>query len=156
MTQVSVRLFFVAALAVIFLLLTPHVSLAQKRAAKSKKEVTAGGHRIVFQLVTADTLSHKGLMRQLNNVLNEAPDAKIEVVCHGPGLDMLVGKKTVVGKQLTELTSRGVVFQACENTLKERKIDRADVLPLAGFVRAGIIHIVEKQEQGWSYIKAGM
>jgi intracellular sulfur oxidation DsrE/DsrF family protein len=29
------------------------------------------------------------------------------------------------------------------------------VLPQAGYVKAGIIRIVERQEQGWSYIKAG-
>ena len=32
---------------------------------------------------------------------------------------------------------------------------RAKVLAEAGHVKAGIIHIVERQEDGWSYIKAG-
>jgi intracellular sulfur oxidation DsrE/DsrF family protein len=29
------------------------------------------------------------------------------------------------------------------------------IIPEAGFVKAGIIEIVTKQEQGWSYIKSG-
>jgi uncharacterized protein len=47
------------------------------------------------------------------------------------------------------------VFLACENTIAERKLDRSKIIPEAGFVKAGIIHIVERQEDGWSYIKAG-
>jgi intracellular sulfur oxidation DsrE/DsrF family protein len=47
------------------------------------------------------------------------------------------------------------VFLACENTIKEKQLDRTKVLPEAGYVAAGIIHIVVRQEEGWSYIKAG-
>jgi intracellular sulfur oxidation DsrE/DsrF family protein len=34
-------------------------------------------------------------------------------------------------------------------------LDPSKVLTEAGHVKAGIIHIVERQEDGWSYIKAG-
>ena len=47
------------------------------------------------------------------------------------------------------------MFLACENTIKERNLDRTKVIAEAGYVKAGIIHIVERQEDGWSYIKAG-
>lgn len=51
-------------------------------------------HKIVFQPLRDDTLVHKGLMKQLNNVLTAAPNTKIEVVCHGPGINLLVTDKT--------------------------------------------------------------
>ena len=60
------------------------------KAGKNKSKDTV--HKIVFQLTTNDTMAHKSLMKQLNNITSVAPSTKIEVVCHGPGLDMLVTK----------------------------------------------------------------
>ena len=112
-------------------------------------------HKIVFQLSTDDTLAHKALMKQLNNITSVAPDTKIEVVCHGPGLNMLINSKTTVLPKIQELQKRDIQFVACEFSIKERNVDRATIIQEAGFVKAGIIEIVEKQEAGWSYIKSG-
>jgi len=112
-------------------------------------------HRIVMQLTSGDTLVHKGLMRQLRNLKEAAPTAQVEVVCHGPGLDMLMGDRSIVASKVKEFAAQGIVFLACENTIKERNLDRSKVMPEAGYVKAGIIHIVERQEKDWSYIKAG-
>ena len=112
-------------------------------------------HKIVFQLSTDDTLAHKALMKQLHNITSVAPDTKIEVVCHGPGLNMLINSKTTVLPKIRELQKRDIQFVACEFSIKERNVDRATIIQEAGFVKAGIIEIVEKQEAGWSYIKSG-
>ncbi len=112
-------------------------------------------HRIVMQLTSGDTLVHKNLMKQFKNMLEAAPTAQIEVVCHGPGMDMLMGDRSIVAGKVKEFAAKGVVFMACDNTIRERQLDPAKVLPEAGHVKAGIIHIVERQEDGWSYIKAG-
>lgn len=112
-------------------------------------------HRIVFQLVSGDTLAHKQLMKQLNNIKSVAPTTQMEVVCHGPGLDMLVAEKTMVADKIKKLTESGVVFNACEFSMTERKVEKSALIKEAGLVPAGIIEIVTRQEQGWSYIKAG-
>jgi len=112
-------------------------------------------HRIVMQLTSGDTLVHKNLMKQFRNMKEASPTLQLEVVCHGPGMDMLMGDRSVVREKVTEFAGKGIVFLACENTIAERKLDRSKVLPEAGYVKAGIIHIVERQEDGWSYIKAG-
>ena len=112
-------------------------------------------HKIVFQLASDDSVVHKGLMKQLNNVLTAAPDAKIEVVCHGPGIYMLIKDKNTVHDKIQELKTRGIVFAACENTLKDRNISKDKVIAEAVFVPSALIEIITKQEQGWSYIKAG-
>jgi intracellular sulfur oxidation DsrE/DsrF family protein len=39
--------------------------------------------------------------------------------------------------------------------MSERNVPREDILDEAGFVKAGIVHIVKKQKEGWNYIKAG-
>jgi len=112
-------------------------------------------HRIIFQMNTADTLAHKQLMKQLSNISSVAPGTQMEVVCHGPGLDMLVTDKTLVADKIKVHSKSGVVFYACEFSLKERNVEKSRILSDAGFVPAGIVEIVAKQELGWSYIKAG-
>ena len=136
----------------------------EKTNAKNVKQVCAadepgnkkpGVHKIVFQLSIDDTLAHKALMKQLTNIITVSPDTKIEVVCHGPGLNMLTDAKTTVLPKIKELTEKGILFVACEFSLKERNVDKSAILKEAGFVKAGIIEIVTKQEEGWSYIKSG-
>lgn len=133
-------------LLVLFAFLLASVSFAQDSARQ---------HRIIMQLTSGDTLVQKGLMRQLKNMKEAAPSMKLEVVCHGPGMDLLLSDRSIVQPKITEFAGKGVVFLACENTIKERNLDRTKVIAEAGYVRAGIIHIVERQEDGWSYIKAG-
>jgi intracellular sulfur oxidation DsrE/DsrF family protein len=115
----------------------------------------AAEHRIIFQLTSGDTTSHKQLMKQLNNILTVSPTTQIEIVCHGAGLDMLVNGKTIVADKIKNFSEKGVVFNACEFSMKERKVEREKILTSCRFVEAGIIEIVSKQEKGWSYIKAG-
>jgi intracellular sulfur oxidation DsrE/DsrF family protein len=128
------------------LLLYTGISLAQN----------ATPHKIIFQLVTGDTTSHKVLMKQFGNILTVAPGTKIEVVCHGPGIEMMMKEKSIVIDKIAAFREKGVVFNVCEFSLKERKVEKTKLIEQATYVPAGILEIVEKQEQGWSYIKAGL
>ena len=131
------------------------VALTFSLFAQSKTPSAGTIHKIVFQLSSEDTLVHKALMRQLNNVLTAAPNAKMEVVCHGPGINLLVSGKTVVLDKIQLLRAKGVTFEACENTLKEKNIPKDHIIAGAGFVPSALVEIVTRQEEGWSYIKAG-
>lgn len=119
------------------------------------EKANAPEHKIIFQLTTGDTTAHKQLIKQFNNILSVSPSTQIEVVCHGAGLDMLVSGKTIVQEKISNLAKRGVVFNACEFSIKERQVDKTKIIAEAGYVAAGIVEIVSKQEKGWSYIKAG-
>lgn len=124
-------------------------------AQNESSDVDMAEHKIVFQLTSGDTNVHKMLVRQLGNVLTAAPNSKIEVVCHGPGITMLTTRQTIVHPKVSELKGKGIDFVVCENTLKEKKVTKEEIIPEAAFVKAGIIEIVKKQEEGWSYIRAG-
>lgn len=137
------------------LLITLIVSMLSFVSNAQKSEVANKQHKIVFQLMSEDTLVHKILMRQLNNVLIVAPDAKIEVVCHGPGINLLVTEKTTEREKIQQFKTKGIVFAACENTLREKNIPKDKIVGEAIFVPAALIEIVTRQEEGWSYIKAG-
>jgi intracellular sulfur oxidation DsrE/DsrF family protein len=68
---------------------------------------------------------------------------------------MLVMGRTTVKSKIEGMKEKGIVFTACEFSMKERKVSKEEMMPDVGYVKAGIIHVVERQEQGWSYIKAG-
>lgn len=111
-------------------------------------------HRVVMHMSSPDTLVWKGLMNNLKNMKAGWGDSvAIEVVVHGPGISMLVKEKTTQAAKIAAFSKEGVLFVACENTIRERKIDRASILPDAGFVPMGVGELVLKQEQGWSYMK---
>ena len=78
------------------------------------------------------------------------------MVCHGPGLDLLHKERTGYRKELIALKERGIIFLACENTLKGRGIPRDAIMEEFEFVPMGIGEVMEKQEQGWSYVKGGI
>ena len=140
------------------LLLLFILSTAQLARAQSHQTLSDEGYqdnKIVFQVVTQDTVAHKALMKQLNNIRSVAPNTPIEVVCHGPGLYMLVKDRCVIQKQLKEQSAKGIVFVACEFSLKERNVAKEDIVAEANFVRSGALEIATKQTKGWSYLKAG-
>jgi uncharacterized protein len=113
-------------------------------------------HQIIFELVSADTADHSAIIRQVNNVLKAAPDAKIEVVCHGPAVYALIKDKSYIKEKVDELVvDKRVIFAACANSLKRFNLSADQVISSAIIVPVAILEIVEKQEKGWSYIKSG-
>lgn len=113
-------------------------------------------HRIVMQPSSNDTLVWKGLMNNLKHLKAGWSDSVlIEVVAHGPGLDFLTKGKATQQEKISHFKQMGIIFIACENTMMERKIPKESIIAEAAFVKMGIGEIVRKQEQGWSYIKAG-
>jgi len=142
---------------VLLLILTPVFSFSQEKKVVQKQPLDAviAAHRIVFQVASGDSMVHKQLMKQLGNILNVAPGTQLEVVCHGPGLDMLIAEKTVVAEKIKALHAKGINFQACEFSMKDRNVEKSQMIADASYVPYAIIHIATRQEQGWSYIKSG-
>lgn len=129
----------------LFILLVITISLAAQKKAQ----------KIVYDLSTADTAVHSAVLRQFNNILKAAPNTKLEVVCHGQGINMLVKSKIFFEEKITALQQTGnVSFKACANSMKRLQIDKSDLLLLAEIVPVAILELSEKQQKGWSYIKA--
>jgi len=113
-------------------------------------------HKVVLQFTNAtDTLQQKAILKQLQNLQEHWPDASYEVVVYNQGLELLMPGKSVNIPLVQELIGQGVRFVVCENSMKNRKIGKEAFIPEAGYVKAGIAEIVEKQEEGWMYIKGG-
>ena len=112
--------------------------------------------KIVFDFVKADTADFRIMVLQIKNVLKENPNTVMEVVCYGPGLMMLVSDKTNVSKEMEELQkSPNVSFAACANTMRRMKVEKTQLVPFAKVVPVAMLELSAKQQEGWSYIKAG-
>lgn len=112
-------------------------------------------HKIVWEVASGDTSVQRMLYRQVNNVLNAAPDTKIELVYHGLAIYAVLQDTGHYKAELKAVQQRGVQIAACRNSLKNRGIDTARVMQTVVIVPVAILELVQKQEQGWGYIKAG-
>jgi hypothetical protein len=111
-------------------------------------------HKVVIQLNTSDTLVWHGALKNISNLQTAlGKSTQIELVAHGSGIGILIDGKTTQKAKVAELAAMGVLFKACENTIRERKIDRATILTQAGTVPSGVAEVVLKQEAGWAYLK---
>ncbi len=113
-------------------------------------------HKVVIQLTSSDSLVHKAVIRQIDNILEAAPRSKIEVVCHSNGIIFLQASQTKQAARIAELQAKGVAFMACLNTMRERKITREELLPRTGTVPSGVMEVIKKQEKNWAYLRAGL
>ena len=115
---------------------------------------SAQSHKVVVQINTSDTLVWQGALKNISNLQTAlGPSTQIELVAHGAGISILVDGKTTQKAKIAELAAMGVKFVACENTIRERKIDKATILPQSGFVPSGVSEVIIKQEEGWAYLK---
>ncbi|MCX7767714.1 MAG: DsrE family protein [Flavobacteriales bacterium] len=113
-------------------------------------------HKVIVQLTSADPEVHKNLINQIQALKSRWADSvQIEVVAHGPGIDILLNEKSTFQDKISEFRKKGVNFLACENTLRQKNIPHSALIRDIGFVPFGLVYIIEKQEQGWSYLKAG-
>src|SRR6478609_411749 len=94
------------------------------QAQQSSDVVDMNKHRIVMQFTDADSVSQGTVTAQVKNIRTAWPNAEIEVVCHGGGLDLLMTSKSKASKALAEWSAQGVVFSACNNTMKRRNIKK--------------------------------
>ncbi|ADE11927.1 DsrE family protein [Sideroxydans lithotrophicus] len=76
----------------------------------------------------------------------------VEIVAYGPGIDMLKFESEV-GSRIDKALADGVRIVACENTMKNMKLTKPDMLSSIGYVPAGVVEIIRKQHEGWAYIR---
>ena len=113
--------------------------------------------KVVYHFDNAVAQGLKGL-RNVRNHIDTDPTAKITVVTHAEGVDMLMeGAKSSNGTEYAPLVSalkgRGVTFEICEITLKNRGLKKDQFIQEADFTPSGVVRIAKLQGQGYAYIK---
>lgn len=113
--------------------------------------------KVVYHFDSGIEQATKGL-RNINNHLEVDPKAKIIAVAHADGVDFLMeGAKDRLGPfdaRVQELMSRGVKFQVCEITLRNRKLKKDQFIIGVDFVPSGVVQITHlQQKEGYAYLK---
>ncbi len=114
----------------------------------------AGRHRVVIQVSDAEPGKWRLALNNARNVQEDLgkENVEIELVAYGPGIGML-RLESEAGNVLQQAMKDGVNVVACENTMRNQKLKREDMQGGIGYVKAGVVEIMQKQREGWSYIR---
>lgn len=114
----------------------------------------AGQNRIVMQVSDSEPAKWNLALNNARNIQSDlgAKNVEIEIVAYGPGIGMLKNG-SAVAQRIDEATLSGVKVVACENTMHAQKLTKADMTSGIAYVPAGVVEIMKRQQEGWSYIR---
>lgn len=129
----------------VLLAAAPLPTLAQAPSAKQ---------RLVIQVSDAEPGKWKLALSNAKNVQQDLgkQNVDIEIVAYGPGIAMLK-LESEAGNGVSEAMRDGVKVIACENTMRNQKLKREDMQGGISYVGAGVVEIMQKQREGWAYIR---
>lgn len=110
---------------------------------------------VVIQVSEADPEKWKMALINANNVrkaYRNNNDVGVEIVAYGPGLNML-RKNSPLTPGLEEAHKNGVKLLACGNTMTMTRTSREELNPAVSVVPAGVVEIMERQQEGYAYVR---
>lgn len=111
-------------------------------------------YKALYIINNSDDKKVRGTLRNINNAL-EDPRLKgklqVELVAFGDGVEMFK-KANHYDTLLTNLQKKGVLLAQCENTVRERKINKDDLWSFISYVPSGNGEIIIRQYQGWATV----
>jgi intracellular sulfur oxidation DsrE/DsrF family protein len=121
-------------------------------------------HHIAIQVDQNDPQVMNLALNNVNAIIEtyraRNEDVDIDVVAYGPGLHMLRADTSPVQeriKRLKDMVFPGKIqFSACNNTkqgMEKAEGHAISVVSDATIVPSGVVHLMELQEQGWSYVR---
>lgn len=130
--------------------------LMSKAETPTRANETQVVHRVVIDAASSDPKVWVSLVSNTENLIKAfgIGTVEIEIVSHGEGLKLLM--KSSADRpidRMQKLVEYGVVFAACENTMKSMKLTVDDLVDFATPVNSAVAELVLKQEKGWSYLK---
>lgn len=113
--------------------------------------------KVVYSLYVGDLETVNHTIGSMYNILKEYPSEslKIVVVAYGKGLRTLkkdYDKKTL--DRIKSLMEYDVEFVACRNTMETMKWTEKDFIDGISYTQAGIVEVIEKQQEGYIGITA--
>ena len=113
-------------------------------------------YKVVFDLTSKDTATHRTVLRWINGISQATPDAQLEVVFYGQSLGMVTKGKSAAEEDVKKiLANKNVSFKVCAIAMQRHNIEKNDLIDGVEIVPDGIYEIVMLQGQGWGYIKVG-
>jgi uncharacterized protein len=128
--------------------------LAPLGSALAQNVDTSRPHKLVLQVSDGDPAKWNLALNNARNVQNDLgrDNVAVEIVAYGPGIGMLK-MDSVVATRIGEAMNGGISVVACENTMKNQKVAREDMLPRIGYAEAGVVQLMKRQREGFAYIR---
>jgi uncharacterized protein len=110
-------------------------------------------YKVVFDMSSRDTISQQAVVREVSLIKTANPDAKLEVVVYGQGLNLILKDKPQSEAVEKLIGNKDVTFKVCAVTLQRANTGINQLVPGVQVVPDGIYEIITKQKEGWGYIK---
>lgn len=125
--------------------------------AGSSAYAAEGVHKLVIQVSTDDVRTQNIAMNNAVNLQKALGQDNIiiEIVAYGPGLSMLT-PKSPASKRVPSLAMQDITFSACGNTkakMEKKSGKKVHLVEGVQIVPAGVLRIMELQEQGYAYVR---
>lgn len=127
----------------------------KKQAGYSPAKAVAGEYKVLYVINEADDLKIRAVIRNINNALEDPRlrgKLNVELLAFGGGVE-LFRKKNPYLELLIALRDKGVVMVQCENTLREKKIDKSELYDFVNYTPSGNGEIILRQYEGWAIVK---
>ena len=111
-------------------------------------------YRVVFDMTSRDSVNQQAVVRELGLIREGNPDARMEVVMYGQGIDLAIASRSSQQAAIQKLLAdKGISFKICAIAMKRNNIDKSQLIPGVEVVPDGIYEIISKQREGWGYVK---
>jgi len=112
--------------------------------------------KIVFDVTSSNTSVHQSAVRHVKAMSEAYPNSKFEVVMYSGAMNMVLKDKSTVAEDMESLAKKdNIDFVICEGTMKRHNVDSTEIISGVRSVPDGILEIIQKQKEGWGYIKEG-
>ena len=110
-------------------------------------------YRAVVHFNDADPDKQSAALRNVRNLRADlGPDARIEIVVHGPAIGLAAAGHRLE-RTLRDLVESGVGLAACGNSLRSQHVGEETLLTGVTVVSSGVGHLVRRQHEGWAYVR---
>ncbi|MDQ6479562.1 DsrE family protein [Dyadobacter sp. LHD-138] len=113
-------------------------------------------YKAIIQLTSPEPKVYKSTIRQIFNLLDYFNDnVQVKIVCHGASGPFCLKDQNPFTEEIVALLRKNVKIEICNNMLISNNILPKDLIAGIEIIPSGIAELVIRQQEGWSYIKAG-
>lgn len=111
-------------------------------------------YRVAFDLTSNDKELQSTITRWIREISQGNPDAEIEVVMYGKGLELVMPERSTVSEEVKQaLKNPKISFAVCQMAMERQNIAKSMLFDGVQSVPDGIYELIKKQQEGWGYIK---
>lgn len=117
-------------------------------------DTPAAKEKLIMQVSDADPAKWNLALNNAKNVQQAygADKVDVEIVVYGPGIAMLKSDSVSAGR-IDEAKKANITILACENTMKNNKLTKEEMLPNTSYVAVGVAQIIKRQREGYAYVR---